>query len=555
MALPILAGLIAGCGPSGEAPPAAPPDDPEVVALWDGGRVTRADLDQAVLALPAEQRQSLGGDPAFYRNLARELAVHRILLDQATLAGEAESAEQLQALRELERSAHFEQYLREQPLQAEAPSEADLRERYGRDRESYRRPERRHVLNIFRRVDDDGGAAAAIEEMRQLRARVLAGAGFASLAAETSDSETRHRHGEIGWVERGKLAPELEEIVFALPEGMPSEPIRTADGVHLFYVDTAVAAREFPFEEARGLIRQELVAERRLAAMDERVDEIGLPPDSFVPTAEELEAISSTGDPAAVVLRLGDYRLRLARVQAMVTGEAQRLGERAGDDLPEQILARVRRQEVVYQHRLAAGAELLPAIRERLARQGEQVLTDRYRRRLIERALDVDPAVIEGFYQDNRERFSSPLRLEIRRLRVPLAGEATARMAELEGLVPELDAGEVDLDELARRYGGEVEDLGRKTLVELSAIEPKIVVYASTLAAGRHSSPYLGGDGLEMLAVVDREEPAPLPFLQVRDQVRAAYLQRHGGVLYGALVDEVLDQAGFRLFEERLAPP
>lgn len=536
-----------------EAPESDPlPEDPEVVATFEGGEITRGDLDRAILAMPAADRQALGAAPEPYRRLVRELAVHRVVLERAKLQGGADGPEHRRALRDLERQAHVEQYLRQQPIEVDGPTPDQVRQRYDRDLETYRQPERRHVLNIFRRATPGIGPDQALQQLESVRGQVLSGASFSSLASEVSDSESRHRGGSIGWIERGQLPGELEEIVFGLPEGSPSEPVKTGDGWHLFYVDSAIDARVFSFDEVRALIRQQLLAELREDELDRRLGRLELPEGSFVPEPDELRALLGTGDPAVVVLRLGEYRVTAGELGALVAAEARRAGPGRQQNLPRAMLDRLRRHELIYRQRVAGEQTLSAPMAQRLELQAEQLLADRYRRQLMQQRLESKPGRLRAFYDDNRSRFSGPLRLELRRLVVPFSRRSARHMAVLERRRGDLDAGTVTLDVLAADLGGTIEDLGWKTLAELAAIEPKMPAYIASVDAGDHSPPYRGLRGLEMLSVVDRREPEPLSYELVRARARAAYLERHGGELYAELAQALLEEVGFRLFEERL---
>lgn len=97
----------------------------------------------------------------------------------------------------------------------------------------------RHILVRF------AGARNAPEELTRTReearalidaARVEAlapGADFAALARERSEDGSAERGGDVGTLGRGRLAPEYEAAVFALPEGAISEVVETDVGFHV----------------------------------------------------------------------------------------------------------------------------------------------------------------------------------------------------------------------------------------------------------------------------------------------------------------------------------
>lgn len=77
-------------------------------------------------------------------------------------------------------------------------------------------------------------ALALAEELRQ---RILNGEDFATLAQEYSeDPGSAAQGGDLGWIGRGVLVPEFEDVAFSLPVGEISKPVRTDFGYHLIEV-------------------------------------------------------------------------------------------------------------------------------------------------------------------------------------------------------------------------------------------------------------------------------------------------------------------------------
>ncbi len=84
-------------------------------------------------------------------------------------------------------------------------------------------------------------------EAQQLLDQLTAGADFAELAKEYSeDAESAENGGDLGWIERGTMAPEFEEAAFALEVGAISEIVETEDGLHIIMVTDR---KEGPTEE------------------------------------------------------------------------------------------------------------------------------------------------------------------------------------------------------------------------------------------------------------------------------------------------------------------
>lgn len=101
---------------------------------------------------------------------------------------------------------------------------------------------------------------------KALAARAKSGEDFAALAeANSDDSETAPRGGELGWTSRGQFATTFEEVAFSLKPGETSEPVVSQLGWHVVKVLDVQRSYEEALEEIEG----NLVEERRQAAFQD----------------------------------------------------------------------------------------------------------------------------------------------------------------------------------------------------------------------------------------------------------------------------------------------
>jgi peptidyl-prolyl cis-trans isomerase C len=148
------------------------------------------------------------------------------------------------------------------------PSEADLRTYFEGNRAKFVRPEQVNLLEIQVKVDPAGGKTAEREAQKKtdrIAKKLRAGADFRSLAWEESEDAYRVKSGELGWVHRGRLDPDLETAVFAAPVGEVGV-VRSLAGFHLFQVLERQPSRQLEFDEARDLLMDRLRRERRAEA-------------------------------------------------------------------------------------------------------------------------------------------------------------------------------------------------------------------------------------------------------------------------------------------------
>lgn len=86
------------------------------------------------------------------------------------------------------------------------------------------------VGEIFIAVDDAGQEAEAQRTAADLIDQLRRGAPFAAVAAQFSQAQSAEQGGDLGWIRRGQLEAEVEEVVTQMPPGAISTPIRTAGG-------------------------------------------------------------------------------------------------------------------------------------------------------------------------------------------------------------------------------------------------------------------------------------------------------------------------------------
>lgn len=104
------------------------------------------------------------------------------------------------------------------------------------------RNEGRQVVREFKashiliRETELQSATQALNRIRELRSRIVAGEDFQAVAREHSeDDSSRNLGGDLGWFQAPTFGPRIAETVTALADGEVSEPFRTEAGWHILY--------------------------------------------------------------------------------------------------------------------------------------------------------------------------------------------------------------------------------------------------------------------------------------------------------------------------------
>ncbi|HXH42115.1 MAG TPA: peptidylprolyl isomerase [Thermoanaerobaculia bacterium] len=141
--------------------------------------------------------------------------------------------------------------------QREDLADKELRERYDREKERYRLPERARLREIVViKPDDPSKVAAARDRATDLAAKARTG-DFAAIATQFSDAGTKSKGGDLGEVARGELLPDLDKAVFNATAGTVLGPIESKSGWHILKVETRLPSEVPAFESVKDRLRKD----------------------------------------------------------------------------------------------------------------------------------------------------------------------------------------------------------------------------------------------------------------------------------------------------------
>jgi peptidyl-prolyl cis-trans isomerase C len=217
------------------------------------------------LVLGSPEAQGLIPPPERVDAALAEIA--RRYADEAALAEDlADNGLDGETLRRaLHRELTFDAVMTRIGARAAAVGELDLRLYYELNRDRFTRPEQRTVRQILVTVNEafpENHRDQALARLEQIAARLDGRAQrFGGLARRHSECPTALEDGRLGTVGRGQLYPELDAVLFALPEGAVSPVVESELGFHLLLCERIHPARTLPFHRVRERIR-ELLTER-----------------------------------------------------------------------------------------------------------------------------------------------------------------------------------------------------------------------------------------------------------------------------------------------------
>ena len=156
----------------------------------------------------------------------------------------------------------------------EPPTPEELLARYEQSRSRYVAPARVGLTHVY--VSRDAHGAEAVGRARELR-RQIAERGVEVDAAVRLGDPFLRGHRMASRSERdlaGVFGPALAKAVFELDPQRWSEPIESAYGFHLVWIEERVPARQRPLEEVESQVREEIFFEREARVMRETLDRL-----------------------------------------------------------------------------------------------------------------------------------------------------------------------------------------------------------------------------------------------------------------------------------------
>ncbi len=529
----------------------------------------------SILLLLAVALAVIAGRPALAEDGSRILASHRAPVTEAELEawlrhrGEAASADRGTALRELiltrtlagealrlgldrDPAVRIELALKEAALarrllhaQVNAAlqfSEQEVEAKYQAIKDTYTRPRRVRLRNIFKRYPPDAGAeakAAVRRRMEDVRRRLLEGADFARLAEAESDSQTRLQGGLLGNVRPGTLRPEVDAVAMAMEAGQISDILAGPEGLTILYCEQVLEKVVRSPEEMREISRR-LLANRAYEESWARLEESLL-----AAAAPSYHWQTPEPDPEAVLVEYAGGALSAAEVRVLAAGKRS---ERTLSEIPrEKIVKAVERfltQKMMLREAVARGLADAGFESERAASR-RQILAAKALAHLIQERL-VPPTVeeVEELYRSRRQDFVRPPHFRLAVIALPLEPDLRDAYRRGELIVHRLGAGELSFDEAARRHsshpsaeaGGEVGWVSRWAVPKRFGID--FLRALKRLQPGERSDLVASEGALWIFELRGVEGERPMTF----EEASAAVEKRLGNQRVKMLEAEIVDE-------------
>ena len=258
----------------------------EVVATVNGTSLTQKDLDAELdrlipkitfhRSVPSEKRK-------FYYDQALQELINRELQYQDALARNMKpEKEKLDAQMEKIRNKFKTPEEYRAALEKEGLSEENVRARVEKDmmiqavfsdtvtakaKVSDEEAKKYYDKNAARFKQPEGVKLRIIstkdeKKARDILAMLKSGDDFGELAYNMSEDSYREKSGDIGYMHKGRMVPELEEAAFKLKIGETSDVIKAENTWFIIKLEDKKPEHQLSFEEVRDKLKKDLEKER-----------------------------------------------------------------------------------------------------------------------------------------------------------------------------------------------------------------------------------------------------------------------------------------------------
>ncbi|MBN1359430.1 MAG: peptidylprolyl isomerase [Sedimentisphaerales bacterium] len=214
------------------------------------------------------------------RKESSEVPAAEIETALANLRAQFEKPEQLYAVLGVENDDQAAEAIRRQ-IQAERkidevyarvgePSEDEIRKFYEKNKDRFTSDEQVRVAHIVKYVNWQTSEAEALETLTHARKEIESGTSFEMIVDKYSDCADSG--GDLGFVARGQMVEEFEDVVFKLAPGQVSDVFRTRFGFHLAKVYSQTPPRQLELKEVKTQVLNELKEQMREQALGDYLD-------------------------------------------------------------------------------------------------------------------------------------------------------------------------------------------------------------------------------------------------------------------------------------------
>ena len=245
-----------------------PASNDKVVMRINGEPITETQFNALVKTAP-EQMRPFYGTQAGRRALADQLVKLKALEQEGKRLGADQDAD-ISSQIDMDKANIVASYALKKIVGT--PTEAEIQAEYAKSKEAFAAVPMSHILVAYRggqvpaRAGEAPPSGVAMQKAKEIVAKLRAGANFSATAlAESDDTESGERGGDLGPVSPEQLPPELAAVVVKLKPGEISDPVQSRFGIHIIRIGSRQSQ---PIERVRDQLAQKIQQDKLKTAVE-----------------------------------------------------------------------------------------------------------------------------------------------------------------------------------------------------------------------------------------------------------------------------------------------
>lgn len=231
-----------------------------ILASFGGQNITLGEFNQAWEQVPEDYKLQLDKS-----TMLDQMISEKLLIQEAKNMGLEKDNDVLEQIEKMTEQILVQVLLQREILDKVDVNDEEVSEYYEQNKGSFTEKEQVHLYNILLESE---------EEAQDILEQLKAGGDFSEIAKEKSTGPSAAKGGDLGYLTKGTIIPEIEEVVFALEVEELSEVVKTDFGFHILKITEKKPETVKTLEEVKEDIIQTLLPAKQKEAFENLLERL-----------------------------------------------------------------------------------------------------------------------------------------------------------------------------------------------------------------------------------------------------------------------------------------
>ena len=150
---------------------------------------------------------------------------------------------------------------------------SEILEYYETNKDKFAIPEQIHLRSIFLSFNEEPKEQVE-KKANEIYDQIQKGIEFVEMVEKYSEAPNVIDAGDMGFMKKGSLRKEIEDIAFKLDIGKVTKPIETSSGFYIFRIENKKLATVSPLEDVQNQIHNKLYSRKVEKKLDKWIDKL-----------------------------------------------------------------------------------------------------------------------------------------------------------------------------------------------------------------------------------------------------------------------------------------